>query len=186
MSRLSSWLLVAGSLLLLLTSVGFLLPSRRAVERSARYATPVGELWGATTDFAGQARWRQAIDRVQALADRNGNPGYRELGPGLERTYAVTVFVAPRHLELCFDDPERWFAKTWSFELQPEGDGTRISITEKSQVENALGRLARHVLGDGGDELELFLVELGRLFGEDVHPEAAPPEREAGLDFLRS
>ena len=57
-------------------------------------------------------------------------------------------------------DPELPYGGTWTFELEPEGSGTRLTITERGQIHNPIFRvIARFVFGYAAT-IEGYLDEL--------------------------
>ena len=64
------------------------------------------------------------------------------------------------------------FGGTWSYPISAEANGSRVRITERSEIKNTLFRfLARFVFGYTGT-MEVFLIceNLGEKFGEPITP----------------
>lgn len=169
MKAVGSCVLALVAIFLCLCGVGYVLPAGQMVQRTSIYRADADRLWDGLVDFAEHSRWRSGVDRVQALADRGGNPVWREVGEGYERTFEVTSSTAPRHLVLTFTDPRHWFTGSWSVDLIDDRGGTRVTITESGEVSNVLMRLMCRTLVDRGEEIGVFLVDLGGVVGERVH-----------------
>jgi hypothetical protein len=55
---------------------------------------------------------------------------------------------------------------TWTFEFVPEGDGTRLTITERGEVYNPIFRfMSRFVFGHTAT-MDAFVENLGKRIGE--------------------
>lgn len=82
----------------------------------------------------------------------------RVLAAPIDRVYAAVAVVdpdyviveqaPPRRLVTRVADPELPYGGTWTFELEPDGSGTRLTITERGQIHNPIFRvIARFVFG---------------------------------------
>ena len=60
------------------------------------------------------------------------------------------------------------FGGTWTYELAPEGAGTRLTITEDGVVRNVVFRFLSRWVFSHTATLEKYLRALGRKFGEEV------------------
>ncbi len=113
---------VAATFLLTATFVGTRLPVAHHVSRSARYAEPVVKVWDAVSD----PRSARAFGALR-----------------FEQAIPVPGRVLVRRVV-----GERDFGGTWTYELEPDGSGPRLTITEEGEVSSPLLRfLSRFVFG---------------------------------------
>lgn len=63
------------------------------------------------------------------------------------------------------------FGGTWTYEVTPDGEGARVTITERGEVYNAFFRVISKVVMGHHGTMDSYLVGLGRHFGETVVPE---------------
>jgi hypothetical protein len=71
-------------------------------------------------------------------------------------------------------DAELPFGGAWSWQISPADEATVVTIIEEGEIYNPLFRaLADLVFGYHGT-LNETLEDLGRKFGEEVHPEPVP------------
>lgn len=126
----------------LLVGVGFSLPPHQTIRRTAVYDRPYDEVWKVLADFPGRAAWREEVQRVQALPDRNGNQVWRVLGNDYEQTLEITSYSPGRHLVVAFTDERHTFTGARAFDIRAEGKQTRITLTESGEIESAILRLA--------------------------------------------
>lgn len=102
--------------------VGSRLPPAHHVSRSARYAESIAKVWDAVADPASARTF--GVARI-------------------EQAIPVPGRVLVRRIVGARD-----FGGTWTYELEPEGSGTRLTITEEAELYNPIFRfLARFVLG---------------------------------------
>ena len=62
------------------------------------------------------------------------------------------------------------FGGTWTYELMPQGTGTRISVTEAGWISNPIFRFMSRVVFGYYGSLDGYLTALGKRFGETVRP----------------
>ena len=64
------------------------------------------------------------------------------------------------------------FGGTWTFAIEPTGQGSRVSITEAGFIDNLLFRFLAHRFMDLRASQQTYLRDLGHRFGENVTPRA--------------
>jgi uncharacterized protein YndB with AHSA1/START domain len=171
------WVLLAGGLLVatvgLVALVGSLLPKDHVAARKARLPRPPADVFAVIQDVARAAEWRADLKRVETLEPVAGRRRFRELSSQGAITFEVMEEVAPVRLVTRIADEDLPFGGSWTFELQTNGAGTLVTITERGFVKNVIFRaLARYVFTHHRT-LEQYLRALGRRFGLDVTPEPA-------------
>ena len=147
-------------------SVGFLIPSSHVRSRTAVYPVEAKELWTAVSSFADQSGWRDGVDRVFALPDRDGHPTWRETGRDGTREFEVVTETPPRHMVLSFSGDE--LHGTWTFQIGEEEGGARLTLTEAGSVPGVAARVLAYAVDGRGDVLDAFLEDLGGRFGASV------------------
>jgi hypothetical protein len=158
-------------LVLVVLIVGSVLPRSHVASVAARYAATPDTLWTSLTDVASFPRWRTGVSRVESLPDENGQRGWREHGKHDAVTYRVVEADPPRRLVSRIADEGLPYGGTWTYELTPDGSGTRLTITERGEIYNPIFRfVARFVLGYTST-MEDVLRTLGTKHGETVAPE---------------
>jgi hypothetical protein len=82
--------------------------------------------------------------------------------------------VPPQRLVSRIADERLPYGGTWTYELAPAGDGTRLTITERGEIYNPVFRfVARFVMGHTAT-MNGVLRALGARHGERVTPGATP------------
>jgi len=169
--KVAAYVVVALALLIVVVLViGATLPEDHVASASAVYAQPVDVVWAAITDYDSFPAWRSGVDTVEERTFEGGARGWLENGATGPMPLAVDESVPPRRLVLRIASDALPFGGTWTYELAPEGDGTRLTITEDGNISNLLFRfVARFVLGYTGT-METYLIDLGGKFGEQTTP----------------
>jgi uncharacterized protein YndB with AHSA1/START domain len=168
------WLLIAGlalvALVVVVAVVGYFLPQNHVASRSARYGATPDVVWGVISDVASAATWRTDVKQIEMLPPVEGRVRFREVGGSGAITMEIVEVSRPTRLVTRIADPEQPFGGTWTFDLTPDGGGTRLTITERGEVYNVIFRaLGRFVFGHTST-MDGYLKALGRKYGEEVTP----------------
>jgi uncharacterized protein YndB with AHSA1/START domain len=160
-------------LILIVCAIGYMLPKSHVASVTAHFAAPPDSIWTSLTDVPAFPTWRPGLSRVELLPDENGQRGWREVGKNDVVSYRVVESVAPRRLVTRIADQNLPYGGSWTYELAPDGAGTRLTITENGEVYNPVFRfVSRFVLGYTST-MESVLRALGTKLGETVSPEPA-------------
>ena len=171
---MKKWILIVLAsivgLIALLFVVGLFVPRGHEASRSIVVHRGIDEAWVLVADLPGRKAWRSDLKGIERLPDVDGKPVWCEDSSWGKLTYAIEESTPPSRFvtEIC--DPELPYSGSWTWELAAVEGGTRVTITERGEIKNALFRtMSRFVLGytmaiDG------VLKDLGRKFGEDVKP----------------
>ncbi len=146
------WLLLAGSILVVIILValviGWSLPVKHSASRRATFAAPPEAVWTAITDVDAFPQWRSDVKNVERLPDRDGRASWVEDGSNGRIAFAVERSEPPRLLVSRIADPHLPFGGTWMYTLTPESGGTTLVITEDGEIYNPIFRvLSRFVFG---------------------------------------
>jgi uncharacterized protein YndB with AHSA1/START domain len=119
--------------------VGLLRPKSHTATHTTVLSAPPERVWAEIADVDRAPEWVPEVTKVERLPDRDGRPSYRESFGGFEATTVIRVSEPPRLLvkEIV---PGGAFHGSWTWELAPEGTGTRLTITERGTVENPFFR----------------------------------------------
>lgn len=105
--------------------IGFFLPVKHEVTRSAEFNRPPADVWMLIADPNTYGSWWSGADVKTEVVE--SSPPFR----------LVTKIVG-----------ETAFGGTWTFEIQPTPAGSRLTITERGEVYNVIFRtLSRFVFG---------------------------------------
>jgi uncharacterized protein YndB with AHSA1/START domain len=144
----------------LIALVGYFLPPSHVASRSARLAAPPEAVFDLVHDVARAATWRTDLKRVEMLPPVEGRVRFREEGRNGSIVMEIVEAARPSRMVTRIADPDQPFGGTWTFEIAPDGAGTRLTITERGEVYNVIFRaLARFVFGHTST-LERYLTSL--------------------------
>jgi Polyketide cyclase / dehydrase and lipid transport len=130
---------------LCVTAIGYALPQNHVASREAVLNAPPDRVLAIITDVARYPEWRQGVTKVDVVPadvltwkEHAGSDTLTfetlEHRPGLFR-----VRIADRNLP---------YGGTWTYEVTPQGAGSRLRITEQGEVYNPLFRfMSRFVFG---------------------------------------
>jgi hypothetical protein len=165
------WLVIVPAALvalaLLVLVAGLLVPKSHEARVTVRLGKSPAEVWAVITDFPRQPAWNKDITAVVSLPDRDGKAVWLEtLGGNFNATVVNLVVEPPTRLvrEILPSGP---FYGSWTWELAPDGGGTRLSITERGTVDNPFFR-GMMVFRSQTKTARDYAAALGRRLGTTV------------------
>jgi hypothetical protein len=104
---------------------------------------------------------------VELLPERDGKVRYRETGKDGSIEYEVERSVPGRSLVTRIADRSLPFGGTWTYTLEPSGNGSTLRIVEDGEVYNPLFRfVSRFIIGHHAS-IDRFLRDLGKKLGQE-------------------
>jgi hypothetical protein len=162
------WLLIAVAVLAAIVGavalIGAMLPKSHLASRSSRFPQPPQAIWDVIT---GPPDWRPDIRASEKLEPREGRRTWREIDKhGQAIIYQSVEETPPRRLVTRIADPKLPFGGTWTQEINPDPNGSVLTITEAGEIYNPIFRfMARFVFGYSGS-IDGYLKALHAKFGE--------------------
>lgn len=153
------------ALVLLVVLVGYLLPRDHVATVEARLDASPEEVWAALTDVDAYPAWRRGVERVERLAAGDELPAWREVGSSTMRL-GVEARDPGRRWVVRILDEDLPFGGTWTYRLEPEGGGTRITLTEEGSVHNPIFRFVSRFLMGHDATMRAWVDDLRRHLGE--------------------
>jgi Polyketide cyclase / dehydrase and lipid transport len=155
--------------LLLIVTVGALLPKEHVVSRTASYRQPPDAVWAVIT---GPPDWRSDIRSYQEIPSQNGTRIWRETDShGQTITYegseesALSEAGTVRRLRTRIMDKNLPFGGAWTIDVSPEASGSSVTITERGEVYNPVFRfVSRFVMGQSAT-VDAYLKALQKKLG---------------------
>ncbi len=161
--------LVLVGLVVLLWIVGAMLPRQHVASRAARFAQPPEAVWKTLSDFASYPTRAPEVSGVKRLPDRNGHPVWALQGKW-PMPLEVEASDPPRRMVTRIADPKLPFGGTWTWELTPEGAGTRVRVTERGEIKAPMFRVLTRFVFGYTSTMDAYLKAMGKHFGQDVAP----------------
>lgn len=122
-------------------------------------------VWAVLSDFGEQATWRTDLKEVRRLAGA-AKETWIEIGGNGEMPLETSESDPPRRLVRTIADPTLPFGGKWIYVLTPDGEGTRLTITEEGKVYNPLFRFVSHYLINPAGTVEGVMKDLAAHFNE--------------------
>jgi uncharacterized protein YndB with AHSA1/START domain len=155
---------VLGALIGLVVLTGYALPVEHVASRTATLSQTIDQVYAALGDIESFPRWRSDVKSVDLLSTAPPRR-WRERGDNGDVTFEIVEMQPPSRLVTRIADPALPFGGTWTYELAPEGKGTRLTITEHGEVYNPVFRfMSRFVFGHTAT-IDQFLADLTKHFG---------------------
>jgi uncharacterized membrane protein len=151
--------------------VGSQLPKNHTASRSILLHRSPQEVYDVVRDFNSSPTWRSGVKSVEVKTQPDGKTNFREIGSDTI-DYEVAEDVPGRRLVTRILNTDLGYSGKWTYDFLPEGDGTRVKITEDGEVSNVLFRfMSRYVFGHTST-MDSYLTALAQRFGENVNSES--------------
>ena len=156
-------LLALAALVVAVLVVGWSLPVKHRASRSMRIGARPAAVFALISNAGDYPRWRTGVSRIELLAgDPTAPSRFREHSSDGAITYEVAERVPDRRIVTRIADEGLPFGGRWTYELEPDGEGTRLSITEDGEVYNPLVRfVSRFVMGHTAS-IDRYLNDVAR------------------------
>ena len=134
------------AIIVIVVVVGYLLPQDHVASRDALLNAPPAQVFETISNVARHKEWRADVERIDVLGDAPLR--WREHAGGDAITMEATTVRPPDLFVSTIVDKDLPFGGTWTYELRPEGTGTRVTITERGSVYNPVFRfMSKFVFG---------------------------------------
>jgi len=162
-------LVVVGVLVLLVVGVvvvGYLLPKRHVVARSALFKASPERLFALV---AGNQDWRPDVKTCELITGDGGRQFQRETSKqGGTMLYELLDSRPSVGIVRRIAGENLPFGGSWTFALTPENGGTRVRITEDGEVYNPVFRFVSALIMGQTATLDAYLKAMGKATGEDI------------------
>lgn len=139
---------VLAGVILLVALIGWSLPEGHVASRVATLAAPPERVYALIADVATYPSWWTDVTRVEMSASEDGRTRFEQHDSGGSVAMEVVEAMAPSRFVTRIADPEQPFGGTWTWEIAPDGSGTRVTLTERGEIYNPIFRfMARFVFG---------------------------------------
>jgi uncharacterized protein YndB with AHSA1/START domain len=166
---------IAIAIALMIAAVAWLgsrLPVGHVASRAVVIGAPIDVVFTTITEFESAASWRGL--KSVTVDTSTGRKRVTEVSSTGPLTMEVEELVPPTRLVMRIVG-ESAFGGAWAYALEPEGNATRVTITEHGEVYNPLFRfVSKFIMGHTGT-IDAYLTSLGRKFESDVVPVDAEP-----------
>lgn len=144
----------------LLASVGQLLPRQQGASLTRIFPEAPEVLWQLITDLDNQPTWRRNLTRVERLPDQGGRTAWLEFHGRDAEAVRVADARAPLRLVTERVGEDATAEATWEWELAPVEEGSRLKLTRQVVVDQPLARAVGFVFQAPRREVERALADL--------------------------
>ena len=156
--------LVVVALVAVVAGVGATLPQNHSASAGITVQVPPERVFEVVSAVAQYPQWRSNVSRVEVLSDSPVR--WREHDGSDAITFQVVDSTPPARWRVRIADPDLPFGGTWTYAIEPEPAGTRVTITEDGEVYNPVFRfVSRFVIGHTAT-IDTYLRDLRRRLGE--------------------
>lgn len=159
------------ALVALMALIGALLPRDHVAGASITLRQSPESAWKVIRDLGGMTQWWAETKSSVRTADKDGHERWEQAVGGFTMAVLVEIDEPPRRLVTRIGSPSgASFGGSWTYEVAPTPEGSRVTVTERGWIANPIFRfMSRFIFGYYGS-LEGYLRALGRKFGETVTP----------------
>lgn len=158
-------------LILAIVGIGMALPRAHSATVRVRYGAPPELVYETIRDVGRGPEWRSGLQRVEVLSREGEAARWRETADWGTLTFERVVDEPQRRVVARIVDEGQGFGGTWTYEIEPAGTGSIVTITEDGLVDNPLYRfMTRFVMGYYAS-LETYARDLGHRLGEETQVE---------------
>jgi hypothetical protein len=147
------------------------LPEHHTASRSIRLKQNTKDVYAVLVDYPSANTWRPDLQRVEMLEKVNGHVRFREHGRHGAVTYEVMEDVPGEKVVTRIVDQDLGYSGSWTYQLEPTSEGTRLRVTEDGNVSNLFFRFMSHYVFGQTSTMDAVLTALGKRFGEATVPE---------------
>ena len=151
--------------LVVISTMGMMLPETHVAVASAAFHHSQEEVWKV---ISGPPDWRPDVTRFERLPERDGHPMWREYSSdGKSIAYELVTSEPPRKMMTRIAEKDLPYRGTWIYDLDPEGKGSRLTITEAGSIHNPIFRFVSHYVMGQTATIDAYLRNLSRKLGDD-------------------
>src|SRR5262245_51825778 len=160
------------TLVALMAVIGLLVPRDHVAGAAITLRQSPDSAWKVIRDLGGMTGWwSEEVKSSVRTADKDGHERWDQSIGGFAMAVLVETDEPPRRLVTRIDAaPGASFGGSWTYEVAPTPDGSRVTVTERGWIANPIFRfMSRFIFGYYGS-VEKYLRALGKRFGETPTP----------------
>jgi hypothetical protein len=165
------WIAIIGgsliAVLLLIAILGCFYPRSYTAARALPSQRPPEEVWSVVNDLAATPDWHPEFKKVERLPNKNGHEIWHVTdNRGYPMQLETAEAVAPQRLVRKIADESGPFSGEWVFDIEPIGEGSKVTLTERGQIPNPFFRVMFWTFMTPTFYLEMYLQALAKKLGD--------------------
>ncbi len=171
------WFLIIAVILLLpillMLIAGLLQPVKHSVTRSIHLNQTPEVVFALLENTTTLPSWSSTVASVEPLPARDGKPVVQcTLKWGhMQMIMTQNECAPPSRLVITMSKPTRTVLGTWTYQITPDTEGCRVTLTEEGELKNPFFRLMARMRGLDTN-INQTLQDLGKKFGNNSHAPA--------------
>ena len=162
-----SWLLWIGggivALCVAVVAIGWALPADHVARVESVVADSPDNVAHRIRNVRNYGAWREVT--IEVLSEEPGRVRYRETSGGDTMTIELGEARGGWRFTTTILDQDLPFDGSWTIDLTPEGEGTRVVIEERGRVKNPVFRFLSHFVFGHTSTMETYLAALAAASG---------------------
>ena len=154
------------ALVALLAIVGLLVPRGHVASATVRIARPPQTVWDVLADQPSWPAWAPGVKAMERGGERDGRPVWRMISRHGAMPWVVEIDEPPRRRVTRIVDDGMAFGGAWTWTIEEDGDGARVTLTEDGFIRNPVFRTLAHFAFGYQGTIESFLRALARRLGD--------------------
>lgn len=167
------WLLIGIGVVLgvvaVLAGIGYSMPNTHVAQAQAEYRTPPDSVYSVLSDVPGWTDWHPSVETLTPVEGDAEGRTWHLTGADGAMTITVTGEDPPIRFTTLADGG--MFVGRWTYHVEPQRTGTRVTITEEARIDNLVVR-GLATFRNQTATIERVLRALGERLGERVEPRA--------------
>lgn len=139
--------------------IGLLLPKMRQATRVELIKAPIDKVWGTLSELTRQTEWRPDLKSVQMKDDDQGMRWIEQPKRGWKRVLRKQKELAEQELLIVVEEGSS-AASSRHFLLSDVPGGTRVTMTQSSDIGNPYARFRAHLNNTLDKRVNRFMQQL--------------------------
>ena len=158
-----------GIMVAIVAALGARLPVSHTATRATMIGAPADVVFATITDFQSAPSWRSDVKSTTESVDASsGRKRVTEESSNGTMTMEVEESVPNTRLVTRIVGEGLPWGGAWAYALEPQGNTTKVTITEHGEVYNPIFRFISSYIMGHTSTLDTYLTNLGRKFGGEV------------------
>ena len=154
--RLARVILGLAALVVLTAAAGMLLPAEHETRLNGSLDRSPDAVYRVLTDLDALPLWRSDLTRIERLPDAGGRVTWRERGRSGDQVLEFSESRPPHRLVMHRLVSGRAGLPERAFDLRPAAGGTRVTLTERIEIRNPVGRVLARLMSGSRDGMALL------------------------------
>ncbi len=145
---------------------GLVTPRKHVASRTITLRATQDLVWATVHDVARYGDWRHELEDASVIDTEQPQLRWRETSTRGSVTFGATVDDPPHRFAARMLDDDLPYSGEWTWQIDAEGDDTRVTITERGEVGNPIFRfIGAHIIGYTRS-IDTYLNGLARHVGD--------------------